>query len=84
VTANALHPGTINTKMLQKAWEMMGRPVEEGTETSVYLASAPEVSDVTGEYFLDKEIARPSETSRDRDLQEQVWDIGAEMVGLDQ
>ncbi|MFW5714010.1 MAG: SDR family oxidoreductase [Brevefilum sp.] len=83
VTANALHPGAINTKMLQKAWGMMGRPVSEGAETPVYLASSPEVSDVNGEYFVDKAIARPSEKAHDRVLQEKFWKLSAEMVGSD-
>ena len=83
VTSNALHPGTINTKMLQKAWGMMGRPVKEGAATPVYLASSPEVADVTGEYFVKKENARPSEQSRDKALQEKFWEISAEMVGID-
>ena len=82
VVSNALHPGTINTKMLQKAWGMLGRPVEEGAATPVYLASAPELRDVTGEYFIKQEIARPSEQSRDRALQEKFSEISAEMVGL--
>ena len=83
VTANALHPGTINTKMLQKAWGMMGQPVSEGAETPVYLASSPEVSDLNGKYFVNKEITRPSEAARDNTLQEKFWKISAEMVGLE-
>lgn len=81
VTANALHPGTINTKMLQKAWGMMGRPVQAGAATPVYLACSPEVAEVTGEYFVDNKISRPSEQSRDITLQEQFWQISAKMVG---
>jgi NAD(P)-dependent dehydrogenase (short-subunit alcohol dehydrogenase family) len=81
VKSNALHPGTINTKMLQKAWGMLGRPVEAGAATPVYLASAPEVADITGEYFVNQELARPSEQARDQALQEKFWEISAEMVG---
>ena len=82
VTSNALHPGTVNTKMLQKAWGMIGQTVEEGAATSVYLASAPKLADTTWAYFINRDAARSFEQSRDRALQEKFWEISAEMVGL--
>lgn len=81
VTSNALHPGTIDTKMLAKLG-LAGKPVERGAETPVYLASSPEVTGVSGEYFRNKRIAEPSEAARDQDLQEKFWQISAKMVGL--
>lgn len=81
ITANALHPGTIDTKMLAKIG-LEGKPVEKGAETPVYLASSPEVSNISGEYFRNKQITEPSEAARDQHLQEKFWQISAKMVNL--
>ena len=56
--------------------------VEEGAAPPVYLANAPDVAGITEEYFVNKGIARLSEQSWDRTLQEQFWEICAKMVGL--
>ncbi len=49
---NCLHPGVINTKLLKKGWDDIGSPVEQGAETTVYLADSPEVERITGRYFV--------------------------------
>ncbi len=82
VTANALHPGTIDTNMLQKLG-MNGRPVADGAETPVYLASSPEAAEISGEYFNHKRIAKPSDLARDEGLQKNFWEISSNLVGLD-
>ncbi len=81
VTANALHPGTIDTKMLSKLG-LEGKPVERGAETPVYLASYPEVSEISGKYFSQKRVAAPSEMAQDEDLQEKFWQISKALVDL--
>lgn len=50
ITVNALHPGVIDTKLLHVYWSG-GSSVDRGAETSVYLATSPEVADTTGRYF---------------------------------
>ncbi len=82
VTANALHPGTINTKMLAKLG-LDGKPVERGAETPVYLASSPEVASISGKYFSRKQVAQPSDMALDEDLQKKFWDISAAMTHLE-
>jgi NAD(P)-dependent dehydrogenase (short-subunit alcohol dehydrogenase family) len=83
VTANALHPGTINTNMLAQIG-FKGKPVSQGAETPVYLAASPEVAGVSGEYFSRKRIAKPSDAARDKALQEKFWELSAEMTGLEE
>jgi NAD(P)-dependent dehydrogenase (short-subunit alcohol dehydrogenase family) len=82
VTANALHPGAINTKMLAKLG-IDGKPVERGAETPVYLASSPDVATISGKYFSRKHIAQPSDLALDEDLQKKFWEISAAMTGLE-
>jgi NAD(P)-dependent dehydrogenase (short-subunit alcohol dehydrogenase family) len=50
ITVNALHPGVIDTKLLH-VYFSGGSSVDRGAETSVYLATSPEVADTTGRYF---------------------------------
>lgn len=81
VTVNSLHPGFIKTNILGKHYANQ-KPVEEGAETPVYLASSPEVAEISGEYFERKQISPSSELSRNEPLQEELWEISESMTGL--
>ncbi len=82
VTSNALHPGVITTKLLATGFNMSGAETARGAQTSVYLATAPEVEGLTGRYFDDKREKQASEAARDEALQERLWRASAERVGL--
>jgi retinol dehydrogenase 14 len=82
VTANALHPGTINTRMLAQLG-LDGKPVERGAETPIYLATSPEVASISGKYFSRKRVAQPSDMALDEDLQKKFWKISATMTDFD-
>jgi len=83
VTANALHPGNIATKLLHDIAGVggdFGRSPEEGAETSVYAATAPELAGVTGEYFVQQRPHRSSEESHDLEIREQLWRVSARLT----
>jgi NAD(P)-dependent dehydrogenase (short-subunit alcohol dehydrogenase family) len=92
VTANALHPGFVATNIGQQHWLLRpfmkivyafgARSPEEGAQTSIYLASSPEVENVSGKYFIDKEPTRSSDASHDQETAQKLWAISEEMVGL--
>lgn len=82
VTANALHPGVIGTKLLDVGFGGGGAPVEAGAETSVYLATSPEVESVTGKYFRNKKETNSSPASHDEQAQRKLWELSERMVGL--
>lgn len=93
VTANSLHPGFVATS-LGSGNKIPIRPVyillkpftitpKKGAETSVFLASAPDVEGVTGKYFDQKRESRSSRVSQDEDAQELLWDMSAKLTGLD-
>ena len=82
VTSKALHPGVITTKLLATGFNMTGAETARGAQTSVFLASAPEVAGVSGRYFDDRREKLASEAARDEALQERLWRVSAEMVGL--
>lgn len=89
VTVNALHPGFVATEIGVRnrliprlVWSLAtlaAIDVEAGAKTSVYLASAPQVADVTGAYF-DKCRTKPSSpVSYDEAAARRLWDISADL-----
>jgi NAD(P)-dependent dehydrogenase (short-subunit alcohol dehydrogenase family) len=80
LTVNCLHPGVINTKLLRVAWSG-GSSVTEGSKTSVFLASSPEVEGITGKYFVDKKQTRSSEVTYDSRVRKKLWDLSEKMAG---
>jgi NAD(P)-dependent dehydrogenase (short-subunit alcohol dehydrogenase family) len=94
VTVNALHPGMVRTGLGQQdaSWWMramfsvirlfMSAP-ESGAETSVYLATSPEVAETTGGYFIRCRPARLRAQATDREASQRLWALSAEQLGLD-
>lgn len=90
VTVNCLHPGTVATNISRDAnfvyrafFKLFGKDPEKGAETSIYLASSPEIEKVTGEYFVDKKIKQSSSESHDMEIAKELWDLSAGYVHLD-
>lgn len=73
VTANCLHPGVIDTKLLRAGFAMTGSPVEEGARTSVFLATSDAVNGVSGRYFNNCREAPCSAAGRDPALAQSLW-----------
>ncbi|MCJ2080920.1 SDR family NAD(P)-dependent oxidoreductase [Methylobacterium sp. J-090] len=92
VTVNALHPGVIASGFAAGTggwfglgWRLirpfMTSPVE-GAATSIHVASAPELDGVTGLYFTRSRPVATSRRAADRALQERVWDLSLDQLGL--
>ena len=72
VTANAVHPGYVATRFsrdgdtgfMGNVGMVLGRPFakspEVGAQTSVFVASAPQLDGVTGQYFAKSRLAKPA------------------------
>lgn len=82
VTANCLHPGVIDTKLLREGFGGGGRTVVEGAATSVFLATSEEVANVTGKYFASSREAEVAAAAKDEGLQRALWRESERMVGL--
>lgn len=90
VTANSLHPGVIASNFGQTGpgWMRFGlklvRPFlitsEKGAETSLYLATSPEVEKVTGKYFDKKKERAPGERARDAEAGRRLWAASEALV----
>jgi NAD(P)-dependent dehydrogenase (short-subunit alcohol dehydrogenase family) len=89
VTVNCTNPGMTVTNLgrdagnfSKKFFKLVGKSPEKGAETSIYLASSPEVGNITGEYFEKKKIRKSSKNSYDMALAKKLWDVGEKYVGL--
>ena len=92
VTSNSLHPGAVATNFGQNGGTLyqlaltLARPLlltsEEGARTSIYLASSPDVANVTGEFFVRSKIATPSRQARDDDSARRLWALSEQLCGV--
>lgn len=93
VTVTALHPGAVATNIWKgiPGWAkpliaVLQRLVmltpEEGARTITYLASAPDVEGVTGEYFEKNRPRKVARLARDEALCERLWETSARLVKL--
>jgi retinol dehydrogenase 12 len=92
IAANSLHPGGVNSNFggLSEGWFgwvfKMLKPffltVEQGAQTSIYLATAPEAAQVSGQYFSRKKATDPSATARNPQLAKQLWQQSEQLTGF--
>ncbi|MBE0477277.1 MAG: SDR family NAD(P)-dependent oxidoreductase [Coriobacteriia bacterium] len=82
VTANALHPGVVSTKLLHAGFPYVGgMPPGKAADAPFRLAASPELEGVTGEYFERMRRARPARAARRADVRERFWSISEELAG---
>jgi NAD(P)-dependent dehydrogenase (short-subunit alcohol dehydrogenase family) len=93
VTANCLHPGFVRTALGRDVTGIPGAAVRlalylrpgpaAGARTPVYLASSPEIAEISGAYFVKSRLSRPSALARDAQAAARLWALSAELAGLD-
>lgn len=92
LTVNALHPGFVKselyrhggfvTSLFKLIANLFGKSEAEGAQTPIYLASDPEVGDITGKYFVDCEPRKSSPASYDEAQARRLWEVSEEMTGF--
>lgn len=89
VTVNALHPGAVATRVfrdvplpIRALILLLTKSPQKGAQTTVYLASSPDVEGVNGKYFKNKAEANSSSLSRDSNSAQRLWEISAKLTGL--
>jgi retinol dehydrogenase-12 len=91
ITANAVHPGIVRTRMMQHApgaafriLSYLSLPFsispEHGARTSVYLASSPDVVGVSGGYFTRCRRAEAKNRFDTEENRELLWNLSLESV----
>lgn len=95
ITANCLAPGLVSTNFGRSAGGLISliprllslTPLaispEEGARTSVFLASAPDVEGVTGQYFYKCKAVRSKPISYDKAIAGRLWEISEKLSGVD-
>ncbi|WP_116127872.1 SDR family oxidoreductase [Lewinella sp. IMCC34183] len=93
LTTNCLHPGVVGTSLANKKGKLLTKTIwslykpfarspRRGADTSVYLASSPEVQEVSGRYFNPSQcLIKPSPTACNAQLARRLWEYSEEAVG---
>lgn len=96
VTVNAVNPGLVATRfgfnnlgfipdrvinLLIRLYGFAGTSAEQGAQTSIYLATSPEVEGISGRYFEKKQAVPSSESSYDEGVARQLWQVSEAMTG---
>jgi NAD(P)-dependent dehydrogenase (short-subunit alcohol dehydrogenase family) len=93
VTANAMHPGLVHTGFgnNNRGWfwraayvfiNAAGRTPAQGADTIIYLATAPELSGVTGQYFYERKAIQPSPAALDPQAARRLWEVSEQLTRL--
>ena len=93
VTATSLHPGVVRTNFGAEDqagfFAVMGGMVRpflktpaQGAQTSIYLASSPDVEGVSGQFFANRKPKTANKLAYDTDMAARLWQVSADLVGL--
>ncbi|MGD1015414.1 MAG: SDR family oxidoreductase [Roseiarcus sp.] len=90
VVANCLHPGLVASRFGDEAGGWNGRlfslakrfaiSPEQGADTIVYLVSSPDAATASGEYFVKRKVAKPSNAARDAAAARTLWERSEEIA----
>jgi len=91
VTCNVLHPGLVRTGFASNLGAVpsavfgfflrfVGLTPEQGAQTSVYLASSPEVENVSGKYWEKSTVVRSDRAAYDKATWTRLWEVSDTMV----
>ncbi len=86
VTVNAMHPGWVKSNfgsdykagiygVMTTLFIPMQLTSEQGAETIIYLASSPEVENISGKYFVKKKAIASSTSSYNESVSKDLWQI---------
>ncbi|WP_375105074.1 SDR family oxidoreductase [Paenibacillus sp. RS8] len=93
VTVNCVHPGAVGTNIGVNRETGFGKSIlkllsyffltpEQGADTAIYLATALELREVTGQYYYRRKIKQLSPRAQNRQEAERLWLWSQEQVGL--
>jgi NAD(P)-dependent dehydrogenase (short-subunit alcohol dehydrogenase family) len=93
VTSNVLSPGMVATDIWKKVNRFLAplispvihriaQPPLVGAQTSIYLATSPDVEGVTGKYYANCIPVHSSALSYDEQTAKRLWDVSAQLTGI--
>lgn len=94
VTVNSLHPAVVATGLgVYKATGLMGlfikimkffihTSVEQGAQTHIYLASSRDVENISGEFFINKKVAKTLSNANNPADMERLWNLSLKLTNI--
>ena len=92
VTVNCVHPGAVATRLgtdgsaVSRVVTPLLRPFmltpAQGADTSIWLATSPEVASLSGRYFAKRRELTPSRAAQDPAAARRLWDLSLALTGL--
>jgi NAD(P)-dependent dehydrogenase (short-subunit alcohol dehydrogenase family) len=94
ITVNTLHPGAVASnfsvdsdlgwplRLLGKMARRFFKTPEQGADTLVYLASSPEVENVSGKYFIDRKPAGVNKRYNTPENEQAIWSFCERQTGV--
>ncbi len=89
-TANAVHPGIISTGLARNnpmaavmyalTGPLVQKSIPQGAATEVFVAVHPAASALSGRYFADVNVGRPSAHAEDASLAARLWEVSEQIV----
>nr|XP_043640245.1 short-chain dehydrogenase TIC 32, chloroplastic-like [Erigeron canadensis] len=89
ITANSLHPGVIRTNLIRNGGFMSFfintlqsflKDIPQGAATTCYVALNPQLKGVSGQYFADSNLSKPTAYARDPELAKKLWDFSLKLT----
>ncbi len=92
VTSNAVHPGAVATRFgsdgtgsFSFLWNgvmaSLRKTPQDGADSQIWLASAPEAAGLDGAYVVDRRVVTPSKLALNDALARRLWAVSEQMVG---
>lgn len=89
ISVNALHPGVIRTNLGKGEYpvgaglfKLFFKSPSKGAETPLYVATSPELNEMTGKYYSGKRAVPSDPGTYDVAVAKRLWDESARLVGL--
>ena len=83
IAVNCLHPGSLlDTKMVRESFGQPQGEVEEGIRAEIFVATAPEIEGISGEYFDRTQRARAHAQAYDARARQRLWQVSEEWTGI--
>nr|XP_043640023.1 short-chain dehydrogenase TIC 32, chloroplastic-like [Erigeron canadensis] len=88
ITANSLHPGLIRTNLVRHGilsifldtFQSFLKNIQQGAATTCYVALNPQLKGVSGQYFVDSNLSKPTAYARDPEFAKKLWDFSLKLT----
>ncbi|MED6199714.1 hypothetical protein PIB30_078527 [Stylosanthes scabra] len=69
-----------SSKLLNSLGKYEIKTVQQGAATTCYVALHPKVKGISGEYFSDCNVSKPSMQGTDTDMAKKLWDLSIKFI----